>query len=269
MSLRGKTAIITGAASGIGRSLALALAKRGCHLALSDVNDVGLAETRALIRDESLRISTHRLDVSQREAIAQFPEEIKQTHSGVDLLINNAGVAVGGEFEEVSEEDFDWLFSINFFGVVRMTRAFLPLLHQSADARIVNLSSLFGLVAPPGQAASVASKFAVRGFSESRRHELASSTIGVTVVHPGGVATSIAKSARIPQGSNMEEVEKRRAAFQKFLRLPPDSAAETIIKGVCARRPRVLVGSDAIAISVVERVAPVSYWKLFGRAMKQ
>jgi short-subunit dehydrogenase len=140
--------------------------------------------------------------------------------------------------------------------------------HRSDDARIVNLSSVFGLVAPPGQAAYVASKFAVRGFSESLRHELHDSTVGVTVVHPGGVATSIAKSARVPQGEDANDMARRRAAFEKFLRLPADVAGEIIVRGVEERKARVLVGKDAIALSVLERMAPVSYWKLLGRAAR-
>lgn len=268
MNLRDRTAVVTGAASGIGRALALSLARRGCHLALADINAEGLAETARLVRSGRLLVSEHVLDVSDRAAVAQFPDEVAAEHPRMDLLVNNAGVAIGGSFEQVSEADFEWLFSINFFGVVRLTRAFLPRLRASDDARIVNLSSVFGLVAPPGQAAYVASKFAVRGFSESLRHELASSTVGVTVVHPGGVATSIAKNARIAGGLEGPEVERRRAAFSKHLRLPAEVAGETIVRGIEARKPRVLVGKDAIALSVIERVAPVSYWNLLGRALK-
>ncbi|APR77563.1 Short-chain dehydrogenase/reductase SDR [Minicystis rosea] len=267
MRLHDRTAVITGAASGIGRAIAVSLARRGCHLALADVNEAGLAETARIVRSTSLLVSEHRLDVSDPQAVAKFPAAVAEAHPRIDLLVNNAGVAVGGTFEQVSEADFEWLFSINFWGVVRMTRAFLPALRRSDDARIVNLSSVFGIVAPPGQAAYVASKFAVRGFSESLRHELEGSTVGVTVVHPGGVATSIAKSARVPTGFDSAEVERRRAGFEKHLRLPPDVAGETIVRGVEARKPRVLVGNDAIALSLVERVAPVSYWKLLGRAM--
>jgi NAD(P)-dependent dehydrogenase (short-subunit alcohol dehydrogenase family) len=267
MRLRDRTAVITGAASGIGRAVAASLARRGCHLALADVNEAGLAETARLVRSDSLLVSEHRLDVADPEAIAKFPAEVESTHPRVDLLVNNAGVALGGTFEDVSQADFEWLISINFLGVVRMTRAFLPALHKSGDARIVNLSSVFGLVAPPGQAAYVASKFAVRGFSESLRHELAGSAVGVTVVHPGGVATSIARNARAPAGVDADEIARRRASFDKRLRLPAEVAGETIVRGVEERKPRVLVGRDAIALSVIERVAPVSYWKLLGRVL--
>ncbi|MGZ8298653.1 MAG: SDR family NAD(P)-dependent oxidoreductase, partial [Allosphingosinicella sp.] len=187
-----------------------------------------------------------------------------------DLLFNNAGVAIGGTFEQVAEEDFDWLMEINFFGVVRMTRAFLPLLRSSGQARIVNVSSIFGIIAPPGQTAYCASKFAVRAFSESLRRELEAegARIGVTVVHPGGVATSIAKNARPPRGVNDIDLEAQKERFDKFLRMPPVKAGEIIVSGVEKDRPRIIVGNDARFMAAVERLAPVSYWKLLGRALK-
>ncbi|TXM88765.1 SDR family NAD(P)-dependent oxidoreductase, partial [Methylobacterium sp. WL116] len=197
-NLENRTALITGAASGIGRALAVGLAARGCNLALADRNVAGLEETERLIATNRVRISRHPLDVADRDAIAALPAAVEAAHGGLDVLINNAGVALGGTFEDVTEADFEWLFEINFWGVVRMTRAFLPLLRAQPEARIVNLSSLYGLIAPPGQTAYSASKFAVRGFSQALRHELAGTAIGVTVVHPGGVATSVADSARLP-----------------------------------------------------------------------
>lgn len=172
---------------------------------------------------------------------------------------------MGGTFEQVSDEDFEWLFEINFWGVVRMTRAFLPLLRASEDARIVNLSSVYGLIAPPEQVAYAASKFAVRGFSEALRHELEGSNIGVTVVHPGGVATSIAEKARIPAGVSEEEIEQRLKKYRKLLRLPPEVAGETIVRGIERRQARILIGSDAKTISLIARLLPVSYWKLLAR----
>jgi NAD(P)-dependent dehydrogenase (short-subunit alcohol dehydrogenase family) len=157
----------------MGRAIATSLARRGCHLALADIDDDGLQRTAAEIIAAGVRISRHHLDVSDAGAVTAFPPRVTAEHPGVDILVNNAGVALGGTFEQTAEGDFEWLFAINFWGVVRMTRAFLPLLHKSEEARIVNLSSLFGLIAPPGQTAYSASKFAVRGFSESLRHELA------------------------------------------------------------------------------------------------
>ena len=262
MRLEGRTAVITGAAGGIGRAIALSLARRGCHLALADIDEAGLSETADLARALGVRVSCHRLDVADRVAVAGFPERVAAEHPGVNLLFNNAGVALGGTFEQVSEEDFEWLFEINFWGVVRMTRAFLPTLRASGDARVVNLSSVYGLVAPPRQAAYAASKFAVRGFSEALRHELEGSCVGVTVIHPGGVATSIAEKARVPAGVSEEEVARRRERFRKLLRLPPEVAGETIVRGVERRQSRVLVGSDARAVSAIARLLPVSYWKL-------
>jgi len=272
MRLAGRTAVVTGAASGIGQAVAVALARRGCHLALADVNAAGLARTTALVRAAggaaaSVRVSEHRLDVSERAAVAAFPAEVSAVHPGVDLLVNNAGVALGGTFEQVSDEDVEWLFGINFWGVVRMTRAFLPLLRASDDARLVNLSSVFGLVAPPGQAAYAASKFAVRGFSEALRHELAGTSVGVTVAHPGGVATAIADSARVPQGAPADEVAAGRAAIRRALRLPAEVAGEAIVRGVERRRVRVLVGRDAHAIAGIERLLPKAYWQVIGRLM--
>jgi short-subunit dehydrogenase len=262
MRLEGRTAVVTGAASGIGRAVAVSLARRRSNLALADVNEDGMHETADSLRPYGVRVSCHRLDVADAAAVADFPTQVVAEHDGLDVLVNNAGVAVGGTFEQVSGEDFEWLFEINFWGVVRMTRAFLPLLHASDDARVVNISSVFGIIAPPGQAAYCASKFAVRGFSEALRHELEGTTVGVTVVHPGGVATSISENARVPAGISEEEVERRREQFRKVLRLPPEVAGEVIVRGIERRRKRVLVGSDAKVLSLIARLLPASYWKL-------
>jgi short-subunit dehydrogenase len=269
MRLANRTAVVTGAASGIGRGIALALARRRCHLALADIDVGGLAQTARLAGRYGVRITCHQLDVADADAVAAFPGVAQGAHPGVDLLVNNAGVALGGTFEQVSPADFEWLFGINFYGMVRMTRAFLPLLRTSDDARIVNLSSLFGLIAPPGQAAYAASKFAVRGFSEALRHELEGSSVGVTVVHPGGVATRIAENARVPVGASAEDVAQQRAAAQRMLRMPPQVAGEIIVRGVVRRKARVLVGWDAWLLAAIERIAPVSYWPVIARLMRQ
>ncbi len=245
LKLKGRTAVVTGAAGGIGRAITTSLARRGCHLALADINDTALARTAAEIAAPGLRISRHHLDVADAAAIAAFPQLVAAEHAGVDILVNNAGVALQGTFEEVAEADFEWLFSINFWGVVRMTRAFLPLLQKSDEARLVNVSSLFGLIAPPGQTAYAASKFAVRSFSESLRQELAETNVGVTVVHPGGVATSIAENARMPQGFTEDEAAERRKFAKSYLTLSPAVAGETIVRAIEQRKPRVLAGSDA------------------------
>jgi NAD(P)-dependent dehydrogenase (short-subunit alcohol dehydrogenase family) len=267
MKLAGRTAVITGAAGGIGRGIAQALARRGCNLVLADVDEAGLRETGSLVSAEGPKVTCHRLDVASRGEVAAFPARVLAGHGRVDLLFNNAGVGVGGTFEQVAEEDFDWLMEINFHGVVRMTRAFLPLLRASDEARIVNISSIFGMIAPPGQTAYCASKFAVRGFSESLRHELAAegTHVGVTVVHPGGIATNIARNSRVPKGVNSADVEARRRQFEKFLRMPPARAGEIIVRGVERGKARVMVGGDARFMALVERLAPTSYWKLIGR----
>ena len=273
LKLKGRTAVVTGAAGGIGRGIAVSLARRGCHLALADIDDAALAQTAAEIRgnraQDDIRISQHHLDVSDRVAVSAFPTQVMADHGGVDVLVNNAGVALGGTFLAVAESDFDWLFGINFWGVVQMTRAFLPLLQKSEEARLINISSLFGLIAPPGQTAYCASKFAVRGFSEALRHELAGTRVGVTVVHPGGVATSIAKNARLPSSLSEEEVAKRRKFFDSVLTMPPEIAGEIIVRGVENRKPRILVGRDAKYAALVERLMPVTYWNWLGRGAKK
>jgi short-subunit dehydrogenase len=261
MNLRNRTAVITGAAGGIGRGIAKSLARRGCHLALGDVNEAELARTAEMVAAPGLRISQHRLDVADRAAVAALPAQVLAQHPGVDILVNNAGVAIGGTFDQVSETDFEWLFEINFWGVVRMTRAFMPALKASDDARLVNLSSVYGIISPPGQTAYSASKFAVRGFSNALRHELASSKVGVTVVHPGGIATSIAKNARVPKGVSADEMERHLKTAAKLMTLPPDTAGEIIVVGIENRKARVLVGSDAKMIALIERFFPISYMK--------
>ncbi len=267
MRFQARVAVITGAAGGIGRAIALSLARRGAHLALADIDETGLAETAKLAEAAGVQTRRYRLDVADRAQVAALPAQVMAELQRVDLLVNNAGVAVGGAFEDVPEADFDWLMEINFGGLVRMTRAFLPLLRQSDDARIVNLSSLFGLIAPPGQTAYAASKFAVRGFSNALRFELAGSPIGITVAHPGGVATSIAKNARIPGQASPADVERERKEFNRMLRLPAEQAGEIIIRAVERRKARVIVGSDAKFMALVERLSPVGYFGILQRMM--
>jgi NAD(P)-dependent dehydrogenase (short-subunit alcohol dehydrogenase family) len=263
MRFRDRHALITGAGSGIGAATARALARRGCNLVLADINETGLEATRVAIGDELGNrrplVTTHRLDVGNADAIAGFPEVVARTHGKLDILMNNAGVTTGGTFEQVPEQDFEWLININFWGVVRMTRAFLPMLHESDDARLVNVSSLYGLIAPPGQTAYSAAKFAVRGFSNALAQELAGTRIGVTVVHPGGVRTAIATSARVPAGAEPADIAREQKRYERLLRLAPETAADIILGAVERRKNRVLVGSDAKVVSVIERLFPVSY----------
>jgi short-subunit dehydrogenase len=264
MTLHDRTAVITGAAHGIGRAIAQSLARRGCHLALADVSEPGLAETARLLDGARIRVSHHKLDVADRAAVTALPRAVLAEHRRVDLLFNNAGVALAGTFDQISETDFDWLFDINFGAVVRLTRAFMPHLKASDDARIVNMSSLFGMISPPGQTAYSASKFAVRGFSNALRFELAGSNVGVTVVHPGGVATKIAENARRHAGTTNAEVAEQLELARRVLTMPPAKAGEIIVSAVEHRAPRVVIGHRAKMMALIERLAPVSYWKILG-----
>ena len=268
-ALRGAVVLLTGAASGIGAALAPLLAGRGAHLALVDQDGDALQAVAALARQQGVSVSSHVLDLARPDAGAVLHDAVLASHGRASVLVNNAGVALGGSFAQVSETDFDWLMSINFGAVVRLTRAFLPLLSREPAAQIVNLSSIFGIIAPPGQTASCASKFAVRGFSESLRHELqmAGSPVGVTLVHPGGVRTRIADNARVATGVSEAERALRREAAQQLLTLPPEQAAARILQGIERREPRVLVGSDAVRAAFLQRLFPVGYWAPMARAI--
>lgn len=261
LEFRGKTALLSGAASGIGRALAVQLASRGCALALVDIRAEDLAGTVAQL-PAGHRVSTHVLDVASREAVAALPAAVLAQHPAIDLLFNNAGVAVGGAFTETNEADFDWLFEINFHSLVRMTRSFLPHLLERPEAHIVNTASLFSLIAPAGQTHYAASKFAVRGFSDALRHELENTQVGVSVVCPGGVATSIATNARFAEKFSQAEIDRRLAKANRMLRLPPEAAADVILRGVEQRKPRIIVGTDAKIASTLERWMPIGYWNL-------
>jgi short-subunit dehydrogenase len=251
-------AVITGAASGIGAALAEALARRGAKLALVDRDGPGVGRIA-----RSLGAAAHRLDLADPGAGDILAEAVD---GPVNLLVNNAGIALGGRFEEVAAEDFDALMAINFGAVVRLTRAFLPRLRQAREGRIVNVSSVFGLIAPPGQTAYAASKFAVRGFSEALRAELAGSGVGVSIVHPGGVKTNIAVNAKRPAMSDAELAEMARR-WEKALRMPPERAAEIIARGVSLRRARILVGADAHIIDLAQRLLPVAHAGLLRRLL--
>ena len=255
-------AVVTGAGSGIGRATARALAARGMDLALVDLREDRLEEVRAELSSNERRVTTYALDVADREAVRALPGRIAADHPVVSVLMNNAGVGLGGNFEEVAEDDFDWLFEINFHAVVRLTRGFLPMLRAAPEARIVNVSSIFGMIAPAGQTAYAASKFAVRGFSEALRHELEAegATVGITTVHPGGVATNISNDARINVDWSEEDIAQRRAVADKLLSLPPDEAARRIVDAMDRRQPRLLIGKDARQAAFLQRVFPVTYY---------
>ena len=254
-----QTALITGAGSGIGRALANALHARGCALILTDIDTARLDRVTEEL-DDGPGVQCLRLDVSDPAAITALPAQLGAAPT---LLVNNAGVAVGGDFETIAESDFDWLLSINLIAPIRMTRTFMPLLRQAPEAVIVNISSLFGLIAPAGQTAYCASKYGLRGFSDSLRHELSGSNIRVMTVHPGGVRTAIADDARLPAGIN--DAREDRARMNAFLKMPPEDAAEIILRGIERRKRRVLIGRDARIAALIERIFPDSYWSRLSR----
>ncbi|XBB65335.1 SDR family NAD(P)-dependent oxidoreductase [Nocardioides sp. WV_118_6] len=248
-NLSNKVVVITGAGSGIGRALAVNLAGKGARLALSDVNDAGLNETAALAKDAGAPdVHTAYLDVADRAAFTAYAAEVADHFGQVNVVINNAGVALAGDAVDLTYEDMEWIVGINFWGVVYGTKEFLPHLIASGDGHVVNLSSLFGLLAMPGQSAYNATKFAVRGFTEALREEMliAGHKVGVTSVHPGGIKTAIARSARV---SDKEDKAATAKLFdEKLAKMTPERAAEIIVKGITKNQARVLVGLDAHAL---------------------
>ncbi|CAM4215121.1 SDR family NAD(P)-dependent oxidoreductase [Nocardia ninae] len=254
-----KVAVITGAGSGIGRALALALARRGARLALSDINTESVADTAGRCEKLGATAVPYELDVAHRAAVYAHAAAVRGEFGQVNLVINNAGVALGADVEDMTWDDFDWLMNINFWGVAHGTKAFLPDLIGSGDGHIVNVSSVFGLVGVPTQSAYNAAKFAVRGFTEALRQEMriAGHPVGVTCVHPGGVKTNIAVSARgIPDDVDVETI---RRGFDALTLTSPDSAAKTILHGVTKNKARVLIGADARAIDLIPRLLGPAY----------
>ncbi|MCW8690920.1 SDR family oxidoreductase [Acinetobacter baumannii] len=269
-SFKNKVAAVTGAGSGIGQAIAIALAKQGCHLALSDISETGLAKTVELLAPYSVKVTTQKVDVAKRDEVATWAKAVVDEHGQVNLIFNNAGVAIGSTAEGVSYEDLEWLIGINFWGVVYGTKEFLPYLKQSGDGHIINISSMFGLTAQPTQSAYNASKFAVRGFTESLRQELDMQNAGVsaTCVHPGGIRTNIAKAARMNnsvQSLGMDPL-KSQDAFDKLLRTPADDAAQQILEAIRKDRRRLLIGADAKTVDVIQRILPQGYQKIFAAA---
>lgn len=262
---RDSVAVVTGAGSGIGRALAIALAARGiAGLAIADVDRDGLAATAGEITG-GVKVTSHVVDVAKREAMRNFADEVAREHGRVTHVINNAGVALGGRLSEVSLDEIEWLMGINFWGVVHGTKFFMPYLEKEPVAHIVNISSVFGMIAPPGQAAYCASKFAVRGFTEALRHELEGMNIAVSVVHPGGVKTNIANNARIAENTvhSPDEIERRLKRINRNLSTTsPARAAEIIISGINARAPRIIVGPDARLLSWIQRIFPKRYFTI-------
>lgn len=268
-AIRGAAAAVTGAASGIGRALAIELAARGCDLALADRDEAGLQAVAAGIAKTSpQKVSVHRVDVGESDEIAGFAQAAIAAHPGLNILVNNAGVALLGQFHEIDQAQMDWLMNINFRGVVQATRAFLPHLATRGEAHIVNLSSIFGIVAPPGNTAYCAAKFAVRGFSESLRHELqaAASPVRLSVVHPGGVLTNIVRNSRA--GVGVTDNERRAQTIERFdavAKTTPQQAAVRIIRGIENNQPRILIGGDARFMDLLQRFRPGTYWNVIAK----
>ena len=268
--LTGGVAVVTGAGSGIGRALALRLAQEKMELALCDVNEHALAEAAKAARAQAsgVEVSEHVVDVGDADQMRGFAEAVLATHGRATVLINNAGVALHGRFDEVTLGDMEWLMRINFWGVVNGCKIFLPILQREKRAHIANLSSIFGIVAPAGQTAYSASKFAIRGFTEALGHELAGTNVGVTCVHPGGIRTRIALDARTGEGTK-DTKEHCAAAFDRVAKHSPEFAAAKIIAGVKKNKPRVLIGAEAHALNAIQRAAPARYWSLIGRGVGQ
>jgi short-subunit dehydrogenase len=270
---KGSAAAITGAASGIGRALALELAARGSDLALCDLNTEGLESlAQEIAARHPRRVTVRRVDVGDPQQIQDFAAAAITDFPALNILINNAGVALLGQFHEYDQSQLEWLMGINFWGVVHGTRAFLPQLRSRTQAHIVNISSIFGIIAPAGQTAYSAAKFAVRGFSEALRHELATanSPVRLSVVHPGGVKTNIARKARA--GSHLREAPRENEigdAFEKMARTTPEAAAQRIVRGIERNERRILIGGDARLLDIIQRFRPSSYWSLLEGVFKR
>ncbi|GAA1275267.1 SDR family oxidoreductase [Saccharothrix xinjiangensis] len=259
----GGTAVLTGAASGMGEQMAYGLARRGSRLVLIDRDADRLAEVAGRIR--GVEVDAVVADLSDVSGLDDLVADVLTRNPRPTLLVNNAGVALGGTFDQVSAEEFDWVMDVNFRAPVALTRLFLPRLLDSPGSHVVNVSSLFGLIAPPGQTAYSASKFALRGFTEALRHELADRGVGVTSVHPGGIRTRIAETARVAGAADAAEVAAGRARFAKLLTYPADKAAEQILTGVRKRRGRVLIAWTAVVPDVLARLFPASHMTVAAR----
>lgn len=269
-----KVAAITGAASGIGRALALDLAGRGCHLALSDVRSDELRQTAELVAGRGVRVTHAEVDVADRVAMYAWAAQVVREHGGVNLIFNNAGVSVASTVHGLDYADFEWIMGINFWGVVHGTKAFLPHLHASGDGHVVNISSIFGLIAYPGQSAYNASKFAVRGFTEALRQELdrLGWPVSATCVHPGGIKTNIARATRFSASIAAfvgHDEEHLKAEFEKTFITSPEKAARVILKGVQKNKRRVLIGRDARFLDRLQRLLPAGYQRLVAAARRR
>lgn len=261
-----KVVAITGAGSGIGRALALNLARQGALLAISDVDDAGLAETVDLVKGVGVReVRSDHLDVADRAAFASYAASVADQFGRVNVVVNNAGVALAGNLEDLEYADMDWIMGINFWGVVHGTKEFLPHVIASGDGHVVNISSLFGLVSMPGQSMYNAAKYAVRGMSEALREEMlvAGHPVGVTVVHPGGIKTAIARNARV--SAKEDKAQTAKLFDEKLAKMTPERAAEIIVKGVQGDKARVLVGLDAHIVHQLAKLTGSRYQDIVAR----
>ena len=267
-----KVAAITGAGSGMGQQLAILLAKAGCHLSLSDVNEQGLAETVELLKPYPVRVTSQKVNVADREQVKAWAADTVQNHGSVNMIFNNAGVGLAATVEGASYQDLEWIVGINYWGVVYGTKEFLPYLKQSGEGHIINTSSLFGLTAQPTQSAYNSTKFAVRGFTESLRQELDLENCGVSAlcVHPGGIRTNIANAARMSDSVRSLGInpEKSAKAFNKLLRMPAQEAAQQILDAVLKDKRRLLIGNDAKTLDIIQRLLPTGYQKITAFATK-
>ena len=266
-------AVVTGAGSGIGRALAINLAGQGAHVAISDINKTSLAETADMLAAFDVKVRADVLDITDEDGVFKYAEAIRDHFGHVNLVINNAGAALSGDFAKASMQDFKWQMDVNFWGVAYGTKAFLPILEQAEWGHIVNISSIFGIIASPSNSAYNASKFAVRGMTEALRIELdaAGSTVSCTCVHPGGVKTNIARTARVvntndPNASTPDELADR---FDAVAKTTPEKAAQTILKGAAKNKKRVLVGGDAWLLDKIQRLMPTGYGSIIGRLLKK
>ena len=267
-----RVAAITGAGSGIGRALAKDLARRGTHLALADIDEVGLAETVTQCEGAGVKVTAAAVDVADRAAVQAWADQVVDEHGRVNLVVNNAGVALGATVEGMAYADLEWLMGINFWGVVHGTKAFLPHLKATGEGHIVNLSSVFGLISIPSQSAYNAAKFAVRGFTDALRMELEVERCGVscTTIHPGGIKTNIARNARMDDSvAALAGRGDAAAEFDRLLMTSPEKAARQILTAVARNRRRALIGPDAKVLDLVGRLPAGAYQRVIVQGAKR
>ena len=269
-NFKDSVAVVTGAGSGIGRALAMGLAERGAHIAISDINAEGLDNTLAMLDRFDIKTRADFLDVSQKDAVFSYAETVRDHFGHVNLVFNNAGAALNGEFARTSMDDFHWQMDVNFWGVAYGTKAFLPILEASEWGHITNISSLFGLIAAPGNSAYNASKFAVRGMTECLRIELkqAGSSVSCTSVHPGGVKTNVVRNARSGRGNSFaygRTQDELITNFDQLARTSAEKAADIILRGTQKDKMRVLVGMDCAVVDKIQRLLPTKYYQIMTR----